>query len=66
MILCGDFKFHFQTNSVNAVKFLNMSDLYGFTPLDAVSKVIPLAAIKVNFFIQFFFSKNAMDYKMHN
>ena len=38
IILCGDFNFHFETNSADAVKFLNMIDCYGFTPLDSFKR----------------------------
>ena len=31
IILSGDFNFHFETNSEDAVKFLIMIDCYGFT-----------------------------------
>ena len=59
IILCGDFNFHFETNSADAVKFLNMIDCYGFTPLDSF-KSNPTHC-KGGVLDAFFISKNAMD-----
>ena len=59
IILCGDFNFHFETNSADAVKFLNMIDCYGFTPLDSF-KGNPTHC-KGGVLDAFFISKNAMD-----
>ena len=59
IILCGDFNFHFETNSADAVKFLNMIDCYGFIPLDSF-KSNP-THFKGGVLDAFFISKNAMD-----
>ena len=34
IVLCGDLNFYFETNSADAVKFLNMIECCGFTPLE--------------------------------
>ena len=59
IILCGDLNFHFETNSADAVKFLNMIDCYGFTPLDSF-KSNPTHC-KGGVLDAFLISKNAMD-----
>ena len=59
IILCGDFNFHFETNSADAVKFLNMIDCYGFTPLDSFNS--NPTHCKGGVLDAFFISKNAMD-----
>ena len=59
IILCGDFNFHFETNSADAVKFLNMIDCYGFTPLDSFNSNPTYC--KGGVLDAFFISKNAMD-----
>ena len=57
--MCGDFNFHFETNSADAVKFLNMIDCYGFTPLDSF-KSNPTHC-KGRVLNAFFICKNAVD-----
>ena len=57
--MCGDFTFHFETNSADAVKFLNMIDCYGFTPSDSF-KGNPTHC-KDGVLDAFFITKNAMD-----
>ena len=59
IILCGDFNYYFETNSADAVKFLNMNDCYGFTPLDS-SKSNPTHC-KGGVLDSFFISNNAMN-----
>ena len=59
IILCGDFNFHFETNSADAVKFFNMVDCYGFTPLDSFRS--NPTHCKGGILDAFFISKNAMD-----
>ena len=53
------FNFHFETNSADAIKFLNMIDCYGFTPLHSF-KSHPTHC-KGKGLDAFFISKNAMD-----
>ena len=59
IILCGDFNFHFETNLADAVKFLNMIDCYGFTPLDSFNS--NPTHCKGGVLDTYFISKNAMD-----
>ena len=55
IILCSDFNFHFETNSADAVKFLNMIDCYRFTPLDSFRS--NPTHCKVGFLMHFLFQK---------
>ena len=59
IILCDDYNFHFETNSADAVKFLNMTDCNGFTPLDCF-KSNPTHCKDADL-DAFFISKNPVD-----
>ena len=57
--MCGGFNFHFETNSADAVKFLEMIDCFGFTPLDSFKSNPTHCKGEVQ--DAFFISKNAGD-----
>ena len=59
--MCGDFNFNFETNSKDAVKFLNIIDCYGFTPLYSF-KSNPTRC-KDGVSDAFLILKNAVDHK---
>ena len=59
IILCGDFNFHFKTNSADAVKFLDVIDCNGFTLLDSFES--NPTHCKDDGLNAFFVSKNAVD-----